>query len=113
METIIQHDIQKIKNVFKILDFSEKEITKQLARIGQLLMMQISIEALARKGYKTNDGKFDYNDIEKFLKENYSQEKVKNISKEVGNKFITNYFANVLKNISKEQETKIKAILGL
>lgn len=111
METII-HEIQKIKKVLGVLDFTEQEIAKQLDKIGKLLMMKISIEALEKKGYRSIDGKFDYVGIEKFLKENYSQEEIKNISKEIGTKFIVDYFANIMKDITNEKRIKIETILN-
>ena len=108
--TIIE--IQKIKKILEILDFSESEISKQLDRVGKLLMMKISIAALERKGYRSIDGKFDQIGMEKFLKENYSKEEIKNLSKEVGFKFIDDYFANIMKNITDERKVKIEAILN-
>jgi len=113
METIIEQDIKKVTEALKILDFSKEEITRQLNKIGELLIMKISINLLEKKEYQSVDGGFDYLAVEKFLKENYSPEEIKDTARKISNKLITNYFTNIMKSADDEKRAKIEAILNL
>lgn len=105
------NEIQKIKKALEILGFSEREISKQINEMGKLLMVKILTEALEKKGYKSIDGSFNSSNIEKFLKENYSQEEILKISKEISAKFIADYFANITKNVPNEKRVEVGKII--
>ena len=47
----IQKEIQKLKEILKILNFSEEDINKQLAQLEILISLSVTAEILKRKGF--------------------------------------------------------------
>lgn len=108
----INNEIEKIKKVLEVAGFSEEKTEKTIARIGEVLLAKIMVEALERKGYKSESGDFDAGNVEKFLEENYSVDEMQELSKEVGTKFMTEYFANILQGVSDKKLEKVKEIIS-
>jgi hypothetical protein len=111
MEDTIQKEIQKLKKVMEILNFSEKEINEQLNELEFLLRFNVILEVLKRKGYHV-EHEFDFEKVEKFLREKCLPEEIKEIGKEIATNFLTDYLNAITKNTPKEKKEKIEEILG-
>ncbi|MFA5050572.1 MAG: hypothetical protein WC499_00435 [Patescibacteria group bacterium] len=109
---IAAEEIEKIYKILNVLEFSESEINNSVKKLGDLISTNIIVEALTEKGYKSKDGNFNYEEIDNFLKENYSEKEIKAITKKVTNDVTTDYFSKILKNISGDKLSIIENLLN-
>jgi hypothetical protein len=113
---LIQQNIQKIEEIMKILNFSDKEIKKQTKDLGEVLLMAIIAKVFEGKDnqiIKETFGKENLNEeeIKKFLENNYSKEELQNLIKEELTKIIAEYFGIILKGTSEEKLLAIEKVL--
>lgn len=108
---IATNEIQKIKKVLEILDFQPEEIDKTVSQIEKIMTAKIFAEALERKNFKSSNGEYNDEEVQKFLNDNYPQDKMAVIVKEVGTKFVTDYFANILKNVPEEKLKEVEDLI--
>jgi hypothetical protein len=108
----IQKEIQKLKEILKILNFSEEDINKQLAQLEILISLSVTAEILKIKGFQLTDSEISKEEAEIILKEKTSPEEVREIGKEISSKFLSDYFDAITENITEEQIKKIQEILS-
>lgn len=104
--------IKKIKSIFVLLGFSDKEISENFIKLSNLLLSTFAYEALAGKGFKPANADFDQAEFDNFLKENYSEEEAKNLLDKVSNDVTEKYFSQVLTNIPEDKMEEIGKIMN-
>lgn len=112
LTTKIEKEVEKVKNVLKILDFSEEEINEHLGKISNLLLLNIAADILISKGYRSKDGKLDISEIENFVKENYSADEIKKVVEKSAVEVIRDYFEQILDGVDKEKIAQIEEVIN-
>lgn len=107
----IVKEIEKIKNIMKILDFSDEQIEKQVKELGEVLVMTIWIKLIEGKDSSAIQGEPNEDDIKNFVKDNYSPEEAEKIIETESEKIITGYFTEIMKDAPQEKLEQIKTIL--
>ena len=111
MNSQVKEEIEKVRQILEILNFSPAEINARMQKLTELILLNISTNLLLEKNYRSKNGKMNFEEIEKFIKENYSPNEVKKIVKESATATIADYFEQILKNVSKEKLAQIEKML--
>ena len=107
---IIKEEIKKFKEVFKIIGFSEEKSDEHFQELIDLIVLNITVNLLSKKGYRSKDGKVDVQEIGDFIKNKYSPKEIKNVVKEIVNKTTKKYFLPFLENVSEDKLKEIKKL---
>jgi|SRR6266702_77186 len=108
---IIDKEVAKTKEIFKILELNEKQANEHVEKIKDVLLMDMVAEAYAEKGQMIEDTNFTQDDIEDFLTDNYEADEIKEILSRVSRDVIVEYFSKILKGAPEEKLVKINEIL--
>jgi len=108
---IIQKEADKLKKVLKILNFSEDSANEEYKKLIDLITLNVSLDLLSKKGYKSESGEVDAKEIEEFIKDNYTPEEIKVAIEESVNKTTKNYFSTLLKDVPAEKIEEIEKII--
>ena len=102
---------KQIKKMFKILNFSDKEIVDHMDKLGEMLLMDVVAEALVQKEIGFDEEIKDKDDVAKFLLENCSPEEIKDITDIVFRDAVVEYFSKILKNQPEDKKEEVEEIL--
>lgn len=103
---------KKIRKIFKILEYSEKEIVDHMEKLGDRLLMDVVAQALSQSSEGFSDEIKTRDDVAEFLLKNYSSEEIKNMTDMVFRDVVIEYFAGILRNISEDKQSQIEEILN-
>jgi hypothetical protein len=108
---IIDKEIEKTKEIFKVLELSVKVEKEHVEKLKNALLMDMVAEAFAEKGQMMEDASFTQDDIEDFLADNYEKGEIAEILSRVSRDVIVEYFSKILKNVEEDKLVKINDIL--
>jgi hypothetical protein len=108
---IIDKEVEKTKEIFKVLEFPEKTEKEHVEKLKNALLMDMVAEAFAEKGQMMDDANFTQDDIEDFLTDNYEDGEIEEILSRVSRDVVVEYFSKILKNVEEEKLTKVNDIL--
>lgn len=109
---IIDKEIEKIEEIFKMLEFSEKVTKEHTEKLKNAILMDMVAEAFAEKGQMMEDANFTQDDIEDFLVDNYEKSEIEEILERVSRDVIVEYFSKILKGVDEEKLVKVNDILA-
>lgn len=108
----ISKDIEKIKQVFMVLGFSDSESEQHLDKIGNILTAKFITVLLKNKGFQKQEVNDD-EEISEFIKTNYTPEEAKSIIEGESKIFLKNYFETILKDVKEEKLAEINTIMSI
>lgn len=108
----IQKNLQKLKDIMVILNFSEEEIAKQTSSLGEVLIMSAWAKASEGKDTSAISQKPTQEELQAFLKANYTPEEIQKIMQEEGEKVIGGYLAEITKGVAQDKLDKIDVVLA-
>ena len=108
---IIEQEVAKIKEIFKILELGEKETQEHFKKLENALLMDMVAEAFAEKGQMMEDANFTQDDVEDFLTDNYEEDEIAEILSRVSRDVMVEYFSKILKNVPEDKLEKVNEIL--
>jgi hypothetical protein len=108
---IIDKEIEKTREIFKVLELSEKASKEHVEKLKNALLMDMVAEAFAEKGQMLEDVNFSQDDVEDFLTDNYEEGEISEILSRVSRDVVVEYFSKILKNVEEEKLVKVNDIL--
>jgi SpoVK/Ycf46/Vps4 family AAA+-type ATPase len=109
---IIDKEVEKTKEIFKILELPEKAVKEHTEKLKNALLMDMVAEAYAEKGQMMEDASFTQDDIEDFLTDNYEEGEIEEILSRVSRDVIVEYFSKILKSVTEDKLVKVNDILA-
>ena len=97
----------------KILDFSDQEAENQLQDLNEILTMAIWARFAEGKDTKSLGEAPKPEEIELFIKNNYTQEEAQNIFTKESGKIIGEYLKEITKDAPQDKIDQIKTILSV
>lgn len=104
----ILNNLEKIKKVFKILNFSDLEIEQHLEKIENILTVKIITTLLKNKGFQQDSDE----EVADFIKKNCSPEEIKLAIKKESEEFLRDYFETIFKKVSEEKLAEIREVMA-
>ena len=108
---IINDEIKKIGDAFKVLEFSQKQIDEHSKKLKNVLLMDVAAEAFAEKGQLSDDAEFEKEAVEDFLLDNYEEKELEDIVQRVAADVIFEYFGKLLIGETEEKKYAVNKIL--
>ena len=108
---VITEELKKTHEIFKILEFSEKQTKEHLEKLKTALLMDAAAEAFAEKGHFPEYTNFTQEEVEDFLLDNYDEKEIEGIISRVSRDVIIEYFSKILKSVPEEKMKQIDEIL--
>ena len=102
---------KKLGEIFKILEFSEKESLQQLEALGERLLLDVVAQALADSEDVLGEEIQSKDDVAEFLLKNYSPEEIKNMTDLVFRDVVVEFFAKLIKDVEADKKEQIEEIL--
>lgn len=102
---------KKIGEIFKILEFSEKEVVQHMDELGESLLMDVVAQALADSEDTSCDEIQSKDDVADFLLKHYSPEEIKSLTDLVFRDVVVEYFSKLIKDVEDEKVVAIEEIL--
>lgn len=103
---------KKIQEIFKILEFSSKEIVEHMDALGERLLMDAVAQALVESEDALGEEIKTKDDVAEFFLKNYSEEEIKIFTDRVFRDAVVEYFEKITKNIADNQRNAIEEILN-
>jgi hypothetical protein len=108
---IIDKEVEKTKEIFKVLELPEKMVKEHTEKLKNSLLMDMVAEAYAEKGQMMEDVSFTQDDVEDFLTDNYDEGEIEEILSRVSRDVIAEYFSKILKGASEDKLVKVNELL--
>ena len=93
---IIDKEIEKTKEIFKVLELSPIQAKEHEEKLKNVLLMDMVAEAFAEKGQSMEDANFTQDDVEDFMLDNYEEGEIEEILSRVSRDVIVEYFSKKL-----------------
>ena len=106
----LETEMKKIREVLKVLGYSDVEANAQLEKLGNVLMMEIAAEVLSRKGYESENDIPNKNEIADFLQKQYNEEEIDELIRSVSNDVVSGYLVEILDSVADEKKVLVRKI---
>ncbi|EKE25577.1 MAG: hypothetical protein ACD_5C00111G0001 [uncultured bacterium] len=108
---IIDSEIKKTDEIFKILELPEVEKKQHIKNIKNAILMDMVAEAFAEKGQEMENANFTQDDVEDFLTDNYEENEIEEILQRVLRDVMVEYFSKILKGAPEDKIAKVNDVL--
>lgn len=109
---IVDLEIKKADEIFKILELNEEQKKQQRENLKNVLLMDMVAEAFAEKGQMLEDASFTQDDVEDFLTDNYEGDEIEEILNRVCRDVMVEYFSKALKGAPEDKIAAVNDVLS-
>lgn len=106
----LETEMKKIREVLKVLGYSDVEANAQLEKLGNILMIEIATEVLSRKGYESKNDIPNKNEIADFLQKQYNEDEIDELIRSVSNDVVSGYLVEILNSVADEKKVLVRKI---
>ncbi len=107
----VKKTVKKLKEILKILNFSEQEAEKQLFELSEIINLKIILKLFKGKTLEERDKFNNSEEIKEFIEKNYSPEEIKQVIKKVTKETIQEYFEILFGGMSQQEAEKVSLLL--